>query len=135
MNTEYLLMGGALVIAVFGILVARHFHYKNPALADRLAAENPLLSKFHKVLFHKWYVDEIYDAIFVKPIYFLSDRLFFRIFDVNIIDALVNDTAAFLNRVGALFRKIQTGDARTYAAAILFGTLGLILYFFWAVKG
>jgi NADH-quinone oxidoreductase subunit L len=80
-------------------------------------------------------VDEIYNAIFVKPIYFLSDRLLFRILDVNIIDGIVNDTASFLNRVGLLFRRIQTGDARTYAAAILVGTLGLILYFVWTVKG
>ena len=135
MTKELMLMGLALVIAILGILLARQLHYKNTALADRLATENPFLSKVHSVLFHKWYVDEIYDALFVRPIYFFADRVLFRIVDVNLIDGIVNDTAAFLNRVGLLFRKIQTGDARTYAAAILAGTLGLILYFMWTVKG
>lgn len=135
MKIELVLMGGALIIAILGLLLALKLHYKNTALADRLAVQNPFLSKAHSLLFHKWYVDEIYDAIFVRPIYFLSDRVLFRIMDVNIIDGIVNDTASFLNRVGALFRIIQTGDARTYAAAILVGTLGLILYFVWTVTG
>jgi NADH-quinone oxidoreductase subunit L len=80
-------------------------------------------------------VDEIYDALFVRPIYFLSDRVLFKIVDVNLIDGIVNDVSTFLNRFGMLLRRIQTGDARTYAAAILAGTLGLILYFVWTVKG
>jgi NADH-quinone oxidoreductase subunit L len=135
MNKELMLMGFALLVALLGIAVARQFHFKKTEVADRLATENPLVSKIHSLLFHKWYVDEIYDALFVRPIYFLSDRVLFKIVDVNLIDGIVNDVSTFLNRFGMLLRRIQTGDARTYAAAILAGTLGLILYFVWTVKG
>ena len=88
----------------------------------------------HNVLYNKWYVDEIYNALFVKPIYWFSDRVLFRIVDVNIIDGIVNDIAAFLRGSGKILRSLQTGDARTYAVAILIGTLGLVAYFIWMVK-
>lgn len=129
------LMFTALAVGAAGILTARHFHFKHTEVADRLATENPALSRIHNVLFHKWYVDEIYDAIFVRPIKYLSEKFLYRGIDVNIIDGIVNDTGAFLKAVGSGVRKPQTGDARNYAAAILIGTLGLIAYFVWMVKG
>jgi len=135
---EYGLMGGALAIAILGILLARHFHLKNPEAADRMVAENGFIAKVHSLLFHKWYVDEIYNAVFVKPILFLSEKVLFRIVDVNIIDGIVNDVGAFLKSAGGASRKMQTGDARTYAAAILLGALGLVVYFayfVWKVNG
>ena len=58
----------------------------------------------------------------------------YRIVDVEIIDAIVNDVAKILRATGGFFRWFQTGDARNYAAAILLGTLGLIAYFLWMVK-
>jgi NADH-quinone oxidoreductase subunit L len=132
---EYGLMAGALAVAILGILTARHFHLKRPEVADRLETEDGIVSRIHSLLLHKWYVDELYDAIFVKPILFLSDRVFFRIIDVNIIDGLIDDVAAFVRGAGGVSRKMQTGDARTYAAAILIGTLGLVAYFVWKVNG
>ncbi len=131
---EYTLMAVALLIAILGIGVAAIFHYKKPELAEGLAAENSLIKGVHKVLHNKWYVDEIYNALFVKPIYWFSDRVLFRIVDVNIIDGIVNDIAAFLRGSGKILRSLQTGDARAYAVAILIGTLGLVAYFIWMVK-
>jgi NADH-quinone oxidoreductase subunit L len=131
---EYTLMAAALLIAVLGIVVAAIFHYKKPDVAERLVAENALVRGIHRVLHNKWYVDEIYNAIFVRPIYWLSERVLFRTIDVNIIDGIVNDIASFLRGTGRVLRAMQTGDARTYAVAILVGTLGLIAYFVWMVK-
>jgi NADH-quinone oxidoreductase subunit L len=134
-NLELQLMGGALAVAVLGILVARHFHLKRPEVADRLVAENGFFRRVHSLLFHKWYVDELYDAIFVRPILFLSDKVLFRIVDVSIIDGIINDIGSFLKGAGGVSRKLQTGDARAYAAAILLGTLGLVMYFLYRVNG
>lgn len=134
-STELLLMITALVAGVVGILVARTLHLKRRDLAERMATTNRLTAPIHHVLERKYYVDELYDALFVKPIYFLSEKILFRVIDVNIIDALINDLALLLRGTGKLLRKVQTGDARTYAAAILLGTLGLVAYFLWAVKG
>jgi NADH-quinone oxidoreductase subunit L len=133
-SLEYTLMGVALVIALLGIGIAAIFHYKKPEVAERLVSENALIKGVHKVLHNKWYVDEIYNALFVKPIYWISERVLFRTIDVNIIDGIVNDIAAFLRGAGRVLRAMQTGDARAYAVAILVGTLGLVAYFIWMVK-
>ncbi len=133
-SVEYGLMGSALVVALLGIFIARTFQYKKAEVAEHLVAENAFVKSIHRVLYNKWYVDELYDAVFVKPVLWISDRVFYRLIDVNIIDAIVNDIAAFLHGTGKVFRALQTGDARTYAAAILVGTLGLIVYFVWMVK-
>jgi NADH-quinone oxidoreductase subunit L len=134
-SLEYGLMGLALAVAVGGILLARYFHKVKPEVADRLAAENSFFSRAHSLLFHKWYVDELYDFLFVRPIVWISEKVLFRIVDVNIIDGIVNDIGALLRGAGGISRRMQTGDARTYAAAILIGALGLILYFVWKVNG
>jgi NADH-quinone oxidoreductase subunit L len=134
-TTEIVLVSVALAAAILGIFVARVLHLKRRDLAERLATQNPVTAPIHRLLERKYYVDEIYDALFVKPIYFISDKFLFRAIDVNIIDALVNDLALLLRATGKLFRKAQTGDARTYAAAILLGTLGLVIYFLWMVRG
>lgn len=135
---EIELMVGALLLAIIGILIARYFHKVKPQIAERLVAENTLFARIHSLLFHKWYVDELYNALFVRPILWLSDKVLFRIIDVSIIDGIVNDVAGFLRGAGGVSRKMQTGDARTYAAAILLGALGLIAYFaysLWRVNG
>lgn len=128
-SLEYGLMGGALAVAILGILVARHFHKVKPETADRLATENALISRIHKLLLNKWYVDELYHAIFVRPLLWISEKVLFRIVDVSIIDGIINDIGEFLRGAGGVSRRMQTGDARTYAAAILLGALGLIAYF------
>lgn len=135
LSTELLLMATALVAGLVGILVARTFHLKRLDLAESLATTNSVTAPIHRVLERKYYVDELYDTLFVRPIYFLSEKVLFYAIDVNIIDALVNDLALLLRSTGKLFRRVQTGDARTYAAAILLGTLGLVAYFLWTVKG
>jgi NADH-quinone oxidoreductase subunit L len=133
-SLEYTLMGAALAIAAVGILIAYIFHYKKPEVAERLVAENGFIKSIHNLLYNKWYVDELYNAVFVKPIAWVADRIFYRMIDVNIIDGIVNDVAAFLRGTGNIFRRFQNGDARTYAVAILIGTLGLVVYFIWMVK-
>ncbi len=134
MGLELRLMSIALLAGAGGIFTAYKFHYKQPEVAGKLLESNAIVAKLHRILFRKYYVDEIYDAVFVRPVVLLSEKVFFRIVDVNIIDALVNDVAAVLQGTGGFFRRFQTGDARSYAAAILIGTLGLLAYFVWMVK-
>jgi NADH-quinone oxidoreductase subunit L len=133
-TTEMILGAVALIFGAAGIYIAYLVHMKKPEVAEKFASEHPVTSAIHKELQNKYYVDEIYDAVFVKPIRFVSEKIFYRIFDVEIIDAVVNDVAKLLRSAGGVFRWFQTGDARSYAAAILIGTLGLIAYFLWMVR-
>jgi len=133
-TTEMILGAIALLAGAGGIYIAYVVHLKKPEIAEKLANEQAVTSAIHRELENKYYVDEIYDAIFVRPIRFVSEKILYRIIDVEIIDAIVNDVAKILRGTGAIFRWFQTGDARNYAAAILLGALGLIAYFLWMVK-
>ena len=134
MAFEVGLMAFATLVAAAGIYLAYHFHFKKAEVPSQLLEQKPALAKIHQILYRKFYVDEIYDALFVKPILFVSDRILFRVVDMNLIDAIVNDIASMLRSLGGVIRKFQTGDARAYAAAILIGTLGLLMYFVWMVR-
>jgi len=77
---------------------------------------------------HKFYVDELYDAVLVRPIKYLSIALF-RVVDEGLIDTvLVGGTAWVTARVGSLLRYLQTGDVQTYAAMMAVGLLAGVGY-------
>lgn len=134
MGLEVTLMVVAFALAAAGIYLAFQMHWKKLEVPAQLLASKPFLARIHQVLYRKYYVDEIYDAVLVRPIGLISEKFLFRIVDANIIDGIVNDTASILRSIGGGFRRLQTGDARSYAAAILIGTLGLLAYFVWMVR-
>ena len=90
---EALLMVASVAIAAFGIWLAYRLYLKFPHLHTKIAAGFPGL---HKLLLHKYYVDEIYDALFVNRIKDLSTAL--GLFDAKVIDGLGVDGAGWLAR-------------------------------------
>jgi NADH-quinone oxidoreductase subunit L len=80
---------------------------------------------FRRVLYRKYYVDEIYDALIVRPVVFGS-RVLWRFVDQGIIDGLFN-AAGYLSRgVGWLGSRMQTGQLNTYAFAVVLGVLFIL---------
>ena len=92
----------------------------------RLAAQNPLLYRF---LLNKWYFDELYDAIFVRPAMWLG-RAFWKIGDGRIIDGLGPDgiSARVVDVTRGVVR-LQTGYVYHYAFAMLIGVALLITWY------
>jgi NADH-quinone oxidoreductase subunit L len=86
-------------------------------------ARNPL----HKLLLEKYYVDELYDALFVKPIYHLSLWLA-RIFDPSVIDGVVNGVAMLVAGWARGMRRVQTGFVMNYALAVVLGAVAVVAY-------
>ncbi len=82
---------------------------------------------FRRVLYHKWYVDELYDRLIVRPIVALS-RGSWRIVDEGLIDGTVNGIGRLSAAVGWVGSRLQSGELNTYAFAIVLGVL-LILGF------
>jgi NADH-quinone oxidoreductase subunit L len=121
---EILLMVLSVLIGIAGIIGAYVLYVKNPDVPGRIAARAKGL---HKLLFNKYYVDEVYEATLVRPGYALSDRIFFRIVDMGIIEGIVNGLGITARLVGAAVRLVQTGVVRTYAFFILLGVL-YVLY-------
>ena len=75
-------------------------------------------------------MDEIYDAIFVKPIFLASRDLLWRIFDMKVIDGLVNGIANFFYKLSQTIRKTQTGFVRNYAMIMVLGVVAVISVWF-----
>ncbi len=114
------------VMMVLGFLVALYVYILKPGTATRLAEAMPALYRF---LLNKWYFDELYDKIFVRPAFWLG-RLFWKGGDGAIIDRLGPDgVAARVVDVTGRVVKLQTGYIYNYAFAMLIGLAALITWY------
>ncbi len=106
----------SVVVALFGIFLAYLFYVLNDRLPVRAAAKFPFI---YKVLKNKYYVDEVYEEIFVKPFIYGGEGIS-EWFDGAVVDGTVNRTAGFFKRVSkALLAKIQNGLLESYYAIII----------------
>lgn len=85
-------------------------------------------SGFGKVLENKYYVDEVYDTVVVEPIKNVSDKFLWNIFDVKIIDGVINGIANYFSKLSFDWRKLQTGIVQDYTAISVAGVIAIILY-------
>ena len=117
-SSELALMGGVLLlILVMIVLASKKFSKEN---IDTAAP-----SGFSAVLFNKWYVDEIYEAIVVKPINWISSFLS-RVVDNRLIDGLVNGVGKGVQFSARQLRLLQSGQVGSY---ILIMMIAIILFF------
>ncbi|HEX9211670.1 MAG TPA: NADH-quinone oxidoreductase subunit L, partial [Bradyrhizobium sp.] len=120
------------VMMVLGFLVSYLFYIRRPYIPVRLAKEQPMLYQF---LLNKWYFDELYDAIFVRPAKWIGYQLWKK-GDGFIIDGLGPDgISARVLDVTRNVVKIQTGYLYHYAFAMLIGAAGLITWFMFGFGG
>jgi NADH-quinone oxidoreductase subunit L len=80
---------------------------------------------FGKVLYNKWYVDEAYNAVLIRPIVGLS-RAMWRFIDAGLIDGIVNGAGRASRAMGWVGSRLQTGQLNTYAFAAVLGALLLL---------
>ncbi len=124
---EYVVIALSLAIAVGGILWARAWYIKNPEIPQRLAAR---FKFWHKVLLNKYYIDEGYDFMFVQTTIGMGES-FWKVFDVKIIDGIVNGTAQLLGWLGSIIRRVQTGLIGNYALMMALGIVVIVGYMVW----
>ena len=120
------------VMMVVGFLVSWLFYIRRPYLPDELAGQHPLLYKF---LLNKWYFDELYDLIFVRPAKWLG-RFLWKKGDGFVIDGFgPNGVSARVLDVTRGMVRLQSGYLYHYAFAMLIGVAGLITWFMFNVGG
>ena len=146
---EWVLMAVSAVVAIVGIVLAQYMYLVAPGLPDRLSKR---YAPLYKLLFNKYYVDELYGFLFVRPFqrlaHFLDsvvdpvklhDALFIRPFrgltsfldlvlDLQVIDGIVNGVGSFFAKSSQVLRRVQTGYVRNYALSILVGAVLIITY-------
>lgn len=91
--------------------------------------QNQPLRRMPRLLEHKYYVDEIYDAAVIQPILVTSREGLWKLFDVGVIDGLIHSLGRTVVNAGRTIRHTQLGFVRGYAAIILAGALIIIGYF------
>jgi NADH-quinone oxidoreductase subunit L len=123
-SMEWLLMFVTLGIVVLAIFLAYRIYRKSPQTADKLSQS---FSGVHKVLLNKYYIDELYGALIVRPTVYFSVFLW-KIMDVLFIDGLINALAKLYEGISENLRTYQTGRIRTYATVFALGVVVLIAY-------
>ena len=114
------------VMMVIGFLVAWQFYIRRPELPDQLAKQQDLLYRF---LLNKWYFDELYDFLFVRPAFWIGNLLWRR-GDGWFIDGFGPDgVSARVIDVTNRVMRLQSGYVYHYAFAMLIGVAALITWF------
>src|SRR6185312_9958710 len=107
---------------VIGIAIAAYMYWLKPAVASSMT-EGPL----YKLIYNKYYVDEIYNALIVKPIEIFSRFVLWKGVDDAIIDGAVNAGGRRIRGVGAVLQHMQSGTIRNYATWVMAGSLVVLI--------
>jgi len=121
---NYGLMGISVAAGLIGILIAWIMYVARPGMAESFADS---VGGLYKLVYNKYFVDEIYGAVIIKPIVNGSRVLLWKLVDVSGIDGLVNGIATWCRGVGGVLRRIQSGNIRSYATWVVFGSVMLIV--------
>src|SRR3989338_6055087 len=119
----YLMMVISTAIAIAGISLAYQMYIKKPDLPKRLSERFHI---FYKLLLNKYYIDEIYDVLFVNTTK-KGSVLLWKYIDAGMIDGSVNGIARLVGWFSNVFRLLQTGYVRNYAFYIVVGCIFIIL--------
>jgi NADH-quinone oxidoreductase subunit L len=123
------LMAVSLAVVALGIYTAYVAYLRRPGLPARAAARVPWA---YEASYHKFYMDEVYDAGVIRPVMTFALWLW-AFFDVKVIDGAVNGLAWVWGAFGRALRPLQTGRAQSYAFGVFAGLFVLIILirYFW----
>ena len=122
---EWGLMGLSVVIALVGIAIAFTMYVKNTELPGKFVSAFPTL---HRAVYNKWYIDEIYDYVFVNPCK-AAGQFLWKGFDVLVIDGVVNGVANVVMGFSGIFRYMQSGYIYNYAFSMALGVVVMLGYY------
>jgi NADH-quinone oxidoreductase subunit L len=127
---EVAMMIVSMAIAGLGILLAYQMYIKSPRLPDQMAER---YRTSYNLISNKYWVDEIYDFLFVGPLVRFSVFLW-RIIDDILVDGTVNGVGAVARGGSEIFKRLQTGNIQGYALSILVGIVLMVGYFLYNGK-
>lgn len=123
-NTEWILMGISVTVALVALVYAYIKYVQNGRVPAADTEERPALTSLS---YHKFYVDELYDFLFRKPLDFLS-TFFYKVVDKMGIDGLVNGIGRGTIETSKGLRLLQTGNVGFYIFVMVLGIIGVLLY-------
>jgi NADH-quinone oxidoreductase subunit L len=129
---EFLLMGISVAVALAGLILAWVLYVSKPYLPQKIADS---LGSLYEAVLHKYYVDELYAKLFVKPLINGSTSILWQGVDRKVIDDTVNNAAEGARHVSDEVRQMQSGNLRSYAGWIAAGAAAVIAYMVWLGVG
>ena len=127
MSLLHALVSWPVAVGILGLLVAWYFYIKRPDIPKKMAQSAHGL---YLLLLNKYYVDEIYAALIVRPLLWISTNVLWHVVEEGAIDGVVNGTATVARGSGSELRKIQSGNLRSYAAWVILGAVGFTALLF-----
>jgi len=115
-------------VAAFGFLLAWFLYHQRPELPEQIAAA---FGSLYQAVANKYWIDELYSWIFVKPLIAISGIVFWRGIDEGVIDATLDGSAATARELSDDVRHMQSGNVRSYAGWVAVGTMAVIAYMVW----
>ncbi len=123
-TTEYVLIGLALTAALVGLVAGYRVTMAQNIVPARDAPEE---RGFWKVLYHKYYVDELYDAVVIRPLIMFSQRFLWKGVDARVIDGgFVNGSAGVSRFLGQIGSRFQTGQLGFYVLLFVVGAVWIV---------
>jgi NADH-quinone oxidoreductase subunit L len=126
--SETVLAGISAGVAGLGLFFAWLLYHRRPQLPQQIAAG---LGGLYRAVVNKYYVDELYAALIVKPLLLGSTDLLWKGVDKGVIDAVLDGSAAGAREVSDSVRHMQSGNLRSYAGWIAAGAAAVIAYMIW----
>jgi len=124
------LIGAPVIAGLLGFLLAWWLYIKSPATPKKLASS---LSGPYKLLSGKYFIDELYAAVIVRPLVWISSNVLWHAVDERAIDGTVNGVAFVSSETGDRLRRANTGNIRSYATWIVLGVLVFTSLLLWMV--
>jgi NADH-quinone oxidoreductase subunit L len=118
---EWTVMGISVAAGLSGIGLAYVMYMLRPELPGKLTQQ---FSTVHRILFNKYYVDELYSAVIIRPTIWIAKNVLIGVTDAKVIEAIVNGVPAAIGGFSSQLRKVQTGLMHNYA---LFMAMGVFI--------
>jgi NADH-quinone oxidoreductase subunit L len=125
------LLGAPVIAGLLGFLLAWWMYISSPATPKKIAAS---LSAPYKLLSGKYFIDELYAAVIVRPLIWISENVLWHAVDEGVIDGMVNGVARVSRESGDRLRHATSGNVRSYAAWIVLGAVVFTSLLLWMVN-
>jgi len=127
-STEIMFTGISVAAGLLGLFLAWLLYGRRTDLPDRIAAS---IHGLYSAVAHKYWIDELYAWLFVRPLIAISGIVFWRGIDQGVIDAALNGSADGARELSDEVRHMQSGNLRSYAGWIAVGAAAMIAYMVW----
>ncbi len=122
-SLEWLMMGISIVTGLAGIGFAYFMYVLRTDLPGKVAGQ---FSAVYRILFNKYYVDELYSFLIIRPTIWVSSNVLVGVTDRKVIEAVVNGVPGAIGGFSKRLRKVQTGFLQHYATIMAMGALIII---------